>query len=212
MKLWSSAFNHGESIPTEFAFGQRGEDGRFAPSDNRSPPLSWSDLPAGTRSLVVVCHDTDVPTKADDVNQDGRRVPAELPRAEFFHWVLTDIDAATSGLPAGAGGNGIVARGKPGPAADHGRHAINDFSAWFAGDESMKGDYFGYDGPCPPWNDSILHHYWFTLYALDAATAPRTEALDARSVLAAIQPHVLGKATLMGTYTIANDAIDLAAR
>ena len=211
MKLWSSAFKHGDRIPAEFAFGQRGADGRFAPSDNRSPPLSWSELPAGTRSLVVVCHDTDVPTRADDVNQEGRRVPTDLPRAEFFHGVLTDIDAASTGLPAGAGGSGIVARGKPGPASAHGRHAINDFSAWFAGDEAMKGDYFGYDGPCPPWNDTIVHHYWFTLYALDVA-APSTGALDARSVLAAITPHVLDKATLMGTYTIADDAVDLAAR
>ena len=31
----------------------------------------------------------------------------------------------------------------------------------------MSGDYFGYDGPCPPWNDSIVHHYVFTVYALD---------------------------------------------
>ena len=33
----------------------------------------------------------------------------------------------------------------------------------------MRGDYHGYDGPCPPWNDGILHHYVFTLYALDVA-------------------------------------------
>jgi len=31
----------------------------------------------------------------------------------------------------------------------------------------MKGTYFGYDGPAPPWNDSVVHHYAFTLYAVD---------------------------------------------
>ena len=34
----------------------------------------------------------------------------------------------------------------------------------------MSGDYFGYDGPCPPWNDALVHRYVFTLYALDVAT------------------------------------------
>ncbi len=47
------------------------------------------------------------------------------------------------------------------------RHGINSYTGWFASDPQMEGDYFGYDGPCPPWNDSIVHHYIFTLYALD---------------------------------------------
>lgn len=40
-------------------------------------------------------------------------------------------------------------------------------SLWFASDKDTSGDYFGYDGPGPPWNDSIVHHYVFTLDALD---------------------------------------------
>ena len=44
---------------------------------------------------------------------------------------------------------------------------VNNYTDWFAGDEQMAGDYGGYDGPCPPWNDELLHHYRFTLYALD---------------------------------------------
>ena len=47
------------------------------------------------------------------------------------------------------------------------RQGINDYTGWFAGDKDMAGNYFGYDGPCPPWNDEILHHYVFTVYALD---------------------------------------------
>jgi phosphatidylethanolamine-binding protein (PEBP) family uncharacterized protein len=42
---------------------------------------------------------------------------------------------------------------------------------WFAGDNDMRGDYYGYDGPCPPWNDEIVHRYVFTLFALDVAEA-----------------------------------------
>lgn len=43
------------------------------------------------------------------------------------------------------------------------RHGINDYSKWFSGDSQMQGQYYGHDGPAPPWNDSIVHHYVFTL-------------------------------------------------
>ena len=57
---------------------------------------------------------------------------------------------------------------RPGPHAPRGaRQGINDYTGWFAGDKDMAGNYFGYDGPCPPWNDEIPHRYVFTLYALD---------------------------------------------
>ena len=53
-------------------------------SDNKNPHLQWSDLPAGTRSLVLICHDYDVPSKGDDVNQEGKTVSANLPRVDFI--------------------------------------------------------------------------------------------------------------------------------
>jgi phosphatidylethanolamine-binding protein (PEBP) family uncharacterized protein len=34
---------------------------------------------------------TSAPSRADDVNQPDREVPAELPRVDFFHWVLVDL-------------------------------------------------------------------------------------------------------------------------
>jgi phosphatidylethanolamine-binding protein (PEBP) family uncharacterized protein len=36
----------------------------------------------------------------------------------------------------------------------------------------MAGEYYGYDGPCPPWNDERVHTYVFTLYALDIPRLP----------------------------------------
>ena len=44
-----------------------------------------------------------------------------------------------------------------------------DYTGWFADDPQMSGQYFGYDGPFPPFNDSLVHHYVFTLYALNVA-------------------------------------------
>ena len=82
------------------------------------------------------------------------------------------------------------------------RHGINDYTGWFAGDKDMAGDYYGYDGPCPPWNDEILHHYVFTLHALDVEKCPVSGRFGGPDVLKAIEGHVLAKAELMGTYAL----------
>jgi phosphatidylethanolamine-binding protein (PEBP) family uncharacterized protein len=66
----------------------------------------------------------------------------------------------------------------------------------------MSGDYFGYDGPCPPWNDSIVHHYVFTLYALDVDRVPVEGKFTGTDALKAIDGHTLAKASVTGTYTL----------
>ena len=82
------------------------------------------------------------------------------------------------------------------------RQGINDYTGWFADDHDMNGDYFGYDGPCPPWNDSIVHHYAFTLYALDVERVAVDGKFTGPDVLKAIDGHALAKATITGTYTL----------
>ena len=208
MKLWSDSWVNGERIPTRCAAGRLDVPSGVTFADNLSPHLAWSDLPAGTKSLALICHDFDVPSKGDDVNQAGREVPAELPRVDFFHWVLTDLPADAAGVAEGAfSSGGLTPKGKPGPAVqaagfERARHGINDYTGWFAGDPAMAGDYFGYDGPFPPWNDSLIHHYVFTLYALDVATAPIQGRFGGAELRQAIHPHVLGEATHSGTYTL----------
>lgn len=203
MKLWSDGWPNGEPIPERYAAGKLGLDGQPTFSDNVSPPLRWSDLPAGTRSLVLVCHDFDVPSKGDDVNQPDREVPADLPRVDFFHWLLVDLPPGVNGLAEGEFSRGFTARGKPGPGAPHGaRCGLNDFTGWFAGDAAMSGSYFGYDGPFPPFNDSLVHHYVFTLYAMDVDRLSVEGAFTGAQVRAALEGHVLDAATNSGTYTL----------
>lgn len=67
----------------------------WATGGDSSPQLSWTDLPAGTRSLVVTAFDADAP------------IPGGL-----WHWVLVDVPVSAAGLAAGAGatdGSGLPA-------------------------------------------------------------------------------------------------------
>jgi Raf kinase inhibitor-like YbhB/YbcL family protein len=203
MKLSTTAFADHGPIPADFAFCAPDPASRVTLSRNINPDFTWSDLPAGTQSLVLLCHDPDVPSRADDVNQEGRTIPASLPRIDFYHWVLVDIPPTLSGIARGEYSSAVTAKGKPGPDAPHGtRQGINDYTKWFAGNTDMGGDYHGYDGCCPPWNDTIPHHYVFTLYALDLARCPVEGSFTGPEVLAAIDGHVLASAKLTGLYSL----------
>ena len=54
----------------------------------------------------------------------------------------------------------------------------------------------GYGGPCPP---SGTHRYYFKIYALDAVLDLAAGSNKA-SLLSAMKGHILGEASLMGTY------------
>ena len=82
------------------------------------------------------------------------------------------------------------------------RQGLNDYTGWFAGDEEMAGKYYGYDGPAPPWNDSIIHHYVFTLYALDVDRTDVDGDFTGPEVREAVEGHVLSETSVMGTYTL----------
>jgi Raf kinase inhibitor-like YbhB/YbcL family protein len=203
MKLWSDSWTNGDRIPARYAAGRVDGRGGVEFSDNLNPHLAWSDVPTGALSMVLICHDFDVPSRGDDVNRPDREVPADLPRVDFFHWVLIDLPPRPTVIPEGEFSRGFLARGKPGPETLNGaRHGLNDYTGWFAGNAEMAGNYFGYDGPFPPFNDSLVHHYVFTLYAVALARLPVEGHFTGHQVRAALAGHVLAEATFSGTYTL----------
>lgn len=204
MKIYSNSFTDGQLIPGEFAFAVADSETHIRLSTNRNPHLAWQDIPEGTQSFAIVCHDPDVPSVGDNVNQEGKVVAASLPRVDLYHWLLLDIPSSVSEIAAGSQSDAITPRGKPGPTAPHGlRHGVNGYTAWFAGDEEMSGQYFGYDGPCPPWNDELMHHYVFTAYALATRSLNVAGELNGANVLAAIEAAgVLGSAQITGLYSL----------
>src|SRR5262245_3513941 len=90
MRLRSNAFSDGAAIPRRFTCDGEG----------LSPPLHWSDEPAGTRSFVLLCDDPDAPG------------------GTWHHWAAYDLPVDRTSLPEGAGRPG----GQGGA-----KQAINDF-------------------------------------------------------------------------------------
>ena len=78
MTITSSAFAHGQAIPTRHT-----GDGADV-----SPPLAWSGVPKGAVELALICDDPDAP----------RPEP-------WVHWVLYKVSASTAALPEGLPGD-----------------------------------------------------------------------------------------------------------
>ena len=199
------AWSDGAPIPARFAFCRQADEGHVAMSDNVNPAIRWSGAPEGIESFAIICADPDVPSAGDDVNVEGRTVPADLPRVPFYHWTLVDIPSDTTEITEGAVCNGVTPRGKATGQTDDGVAGMNDYTGWFAGDADMAGTYGGYDGPCPPWNDSIMHHYHFEIFALDVSSLGLDGDFGGADARAAIEGHVLASASHMGTYSLNPD-------
>ncbi|MGH7594326.1 MAG: YbhB/YbcL family Raf kinase inhibitor-like protein, partial [Gemmatimonadales bacterium] len=99
----------------------------------------------------------------------------------WWHWVAYNIPAATTRLAAGAGD---LAKAMMPPGSVQGN---TDFGTP------------GYGGPCPPSGDK-LHHYIFTVYALDVPTLDLPASATAAYVGFNLHAHTLARATLIATY------------
>lgn len=202
MILTSHTFSDGSPIPSRCAFCEIDAESHVRLAGNRNPELAWDEAPESTRSFVITCIDGDVPTVGDDVNQEGRSVPADLPRTEFLHWAMINVPAGVSQVEEASCSDGVVAGGKANPPGPVGAmQGINDYTGWFSGDPDMGGRYRGYDGPGPPWNDERLHHYRFEVHALSVSHLELESDFDLEALRAAMAGHVLASASITGTYT-----------
>lgn len=158
--LTSSTFAPGATLSDAQVFNGFGCTGK-----NRSPALEWKNPPAGTKSFALTVFDPDAPTGSG-----------------WWHWVVFDIAASTTALPAGAG----TPDGKLLPPGA--RQNVTDFGVP------------GYGGPCPPAGDKA-HRYQFKLHAL------KVEKLDippgATAALVGFNLHfnALAVAELTGLYS-----------
>jgi len=205
MKLDITGIKEGQPIPETFAFGIYDPQNHMALGRNLNPKMQWSDVPEGTKSFVVMIKDPDVPSKADDVNQEGKTIPSDLPRVDFFHWLLVDVPAGRRSIEEGQESSQVVVGGKAPSQDDLGKRGINDYTDFLAGNPDMAGTYAGYDGPCPPWNDSIVHRYIFTVFALDTEKLDLGDEFRGGDVENAMKGHILDQASVTATYTLNPD-------
>ncbi len=125
LTLTSAAFESGGGIPSLYTC--EGKD--------VSPPLAWSGVPEGARSLALICDDPDAPDPAK-------------PKMTWVHWVLYDLPVTAAGLPEAVkpaglppgtreGKNDWKRTGYGGPCPPIGRHRY--FFKLYALDTTLAG-------------------------------------------------------------------------
>jgi Raf kinase inhibitor-like YbhB/YbcL family protein len=149
ISISSDAFENGSSIPVDYTCDE----------DDRSPPLSWQGLPEGTRSIALIVDDPDAPA------------------GTWVHWVIYNIPADSTGLPA--------AMPKDSSLNDGSLQGKNDFGK------------IGYNGPCPP--PGKPHRYFFKVYALDTMLELKNGVTKSQ-LESAMKGHILGQGSITGKY------------
>ena len=156
-QLTSSSVTNGQPLPLEQLSKMFGVPG----GQDLSPQLSWSGFPAETESFVVSMYDPQAPTGSG-----------------FWHWVVADIPAGTTSLPAGAGA----------PDAAH----LPSGALQLAGDAGAH----QYVGGAPPAGSGV-HEYFLTVTALNVAKTGLDENASAAYLGFTIAGHTLARATLI---------------
>lgn len=199
------AWENGGRIPDQYAFCVPDVENHVTLGKNVSPGIRWSGAPEGAVSYALICHDPHVPADMALLNREDVTIPVDASRADFCHWVLVDIPAHITEIEPGSESDAVVPGGKSIGPTEYGIRGINNYTHWFAEDEQMKGLYGGYDGPCPPWNDELVHEYHFTVYALNVASLGLSGEFGAQEVLSAIEGKVIAQGVFIGTYTLNPD-------
>jgi hypothetical protein len=202
LKVNVDHFKKGGMMPNEFAFCAPAAQGHTTAGADISPSISWSKGPRGTKSYAIILYDTDSPAEQrEKMNKEGMTMTAAVPRRNFFHWVLVDIPPDVRLIKEGEDSNSRTIRGKPATPAKVGVRGLNDYTTAMAANDAMKGQYYGYDGPCPPWNDEVPHHYHFTVYALSVASLGLGKDFGGPAAMDAMKGKILAQGEELGLYT-----------
>jgi len=202
LKVTVDSIKDGGTIANKYAFCAPAAQGHTTAGSNINPSISWSKGPSGTKSYAVILYDTDSPAEQrEKMNKEGVTMTADIPRKNFFHWVLADIPPSVTSIKEGADSSARVVHGKPATPSAAGLRGLNDYTKVTASNDAMKGQYYGYDGPCPPWNDDDVHHYHFTVYALSVSSLGLPKDFDGPAAMDAMKGKIVAQGEVLGLYT-----------
>jgi Raf kinase inhibitor-like YbhB/YbcL family protein len=202
LKVTVDSIKDGGTIPNKYAFCAPAAQGHTTAGSNINPSISWSKGPSGTKSYAVILYDTDSPAEQrEKMNKEGVTMTADIPRKNFFHWILADIPPTVTSIKEGADSSARVVHGKPATPSAAGLRGLNDYTKVTASNDAMKGQYYGYDGPCPPWNDDNVHHYHFTVYALSVSSLGLPKDFDGPGTMDAMKGKIVAQGEVLGLYT-----------
>ncbi|MEO8552937.1 MAG: YbhB/YbcL family Raf kinase inhibitor-like protein [Kofleriaceae bacterium] len=166
------------------------EDAPAPPADGASGPLVLTSLQLTEGGTFPALHTCDDPANSSPElawtgdNHGALSYAVELldTANDLTHSIIYDIPVSAHELPAAL----AKVYAPPAPAGTHQAKSISNTP--------------GYYGPCPPPADPA-HLYKFTLYALDVATLPGTNANTARAdLIPLIDAHKLATASLTSSY------------
>ena len=164
LTVTSATFTAGGTLPNSMIYNSFGCTGL-----DQSPQLTWTAGPTGTVTYAVTVFDPDAPTNVG-----------------FWHWLVYNIPASTTGLAAGipvtggAGGAGVLPAGAS--------QALDDYGVQ------------GYGGPCPPVGGG-LHLYIFTVTALGTTITGLNAATTGGALLQFnMDGNILARGQVTGTF------------
>lgn len=155
LEVTSAAFNNGARIQREYS-----GEGR-----DKSPPLAWTGASESVAEYALIVRDPDAPMGV------------------WYHWVLYNIPADVTSVPAGLPRNAEL------QSPVQARQGLN----------SWQTDNVGYRGPMPPKGHGP-HRYLFTVYALDTHIELAPNLATADALMAKMDGHAVARGELMGTY------------
>jgi len=147
---------HGEMMGERQVYNSFGMSG-----ENISPQLAWSGFPAETKSFAVTCYDPDAPTGSG-----------------FWHWLVIDLPASVTSLPAGAAASALP---------DGAFHVRNDYGTKDFG------------GAAPPAGDDP-HRYVFAVHALDVEKLGIDSDVSPAVAGFNLRYHTIARAVLIPVY------------
>lgn len=157
--LSSPDIAQGKQVKPAQVFNEFGCSGQ-----NISPGLAWRNAPASTKGLAIMVHDPDAPTGSG-----------------WWHWIVYNLPADVSSLPADAGNptKGLMPKGAIQGRNDYGVHA--------------------YGGPCPP--AGAPHRYFFRLHALKVEKMDIPAEASAALIGFNVNANTIAVAEIMATYS-----------